>query len=64
MMVGLAPERLRQGPQILSTQLRRADRGMRLITDYSTPNVSDKLVRIIHSYTDYINRVGWRTYSS
>ena len=60
MMVGLEVERIRQGLSILATQPRGADRGLRLVADYSIPNVSDKVVRIIHSYTDYINRVVWR----
>jgi UDP-N-acetylglucosamine 2-epimerase len=62
MMVGLELERVRQGLAILATQLRGADRGMFLVADYSTPNVSEKVVRIIHSYTDYVNRVVWKKY--
>lgn len=60
MMVGLEVERVRQGIAILATQPRGADRSLRLVADYSVPNVSDKVVRIIHSYTDYVNRVVWR----
>lgn len=59
MMVGLEVERVRQGLAILATQPRGADRSLRLVADYSMPNVSDKLVRILHSYTDYVNRVVW-----
>ena len=62
MMVGLEAERVRQGLAILATQPRGADRSLRLVADYSMPNVSDKVVRIIHSYTDYVNRVVWKKY--
>lgn len=60
MMVGLNIERVRQGLAILEDQPRGADRGLRLVADYSMPNVSDKVVRIIHSYTDFVNRVVWQ----
>jgi UDP-N-acetylglucosamine 2-epimerase len=60
MMVGLEINRVRQGLNILSTQLRGSERGMRLVADYSIPNVSDKVVRIILSYTDYVKRVVWK----
>lgn len=62
MMVGLSPERVRQGLAILDSQPRGEDRLVRLVADYSMPNVSDKVVRLIHSYTDYVNRVVWRKY--
>ncbi len=62
MMVGLEVERVRQALAILATQPRGAERGLRLVADYSMPNVSDKVVRIIHSYTDYVNRVVWKKY--
>jgi UDP-N-acetylglucosamine 2-epimerase (non-hydrolysing) len=62
MMVGLEVERVRQGLAILSTQPQGADRGLKQVADYSMPNVSDKVVRIIHSYTDYVNRVVWKKY--
>jgi UDP-N-acetylglucosamine 2-epimerase len=62
MLVGLELERVRQGLAILATQLRGADRSLRLVADYSMPNVSDKVVRIIHSYVDYVNRVVWKKY--
>lgn len=62
MMVGLSEDRVRQGLDILATQPRGAERGLRLVADYSMPNVSEKVVRIIHSYTDYVNRVVWRRY--
>ncbi len=63
MMVGLEVERVRQGLAILATQPRGTERSLRLVADYSMPNVSDKVVRIIHSYTDYVNRVVWKKYS-
>ncbi len=62
MMVGLEVERVRQGLAILASQPRGDERGLRLIADYDVPNVSDKIVRIIHSYTDYVNRVVWKKY--
>lgn len=62
MMVGLEVERVRQGLKILSTQHRGNERSLRLVTDYDTPNVSDKVIRIIHSYTDYVKRVVWKQY--
>jgi UDP-N-acetylglucosamine 2-epimerase (non-hydrolysing) len=62
MMVGLSVERVRQGLAILSSQARGEARDMRLVADYSMPNVSDKVVRIIHSYTDYVNRTVWKKY--
>jgi len=66
MMVGLEVERVRQGLSILATQPRGNDRSdphsMRLVADYSMPNVSDKVLRIILSYTDYVNRVVWKKY--
>lgn len=62
MMVGLEVDRVRQGLAILEKQPRGDERGLRLVADYSMPNVSDKVVRIIHSYTDYVNRVVWKKY--
>ena len=63
MMVGLNPERIVQGLVALETQQRGTGRTLRPVADYSMPNVSDKIVRIILSYTDYINRVVWSEYS-
>lgn len=60
MMVGLSAERVRQGLALLDDQPRGASRGLRLVADYAAANVSDKVVRIIHSYTDYVRRVVWR----
>lgn len=62
MMTGLDVDRVRQGLAILASQLRGDERSLRLVADYNVPNVSDKVVRIIHSYTDYVNRVVWRKY--
>ena len=62
MMVGLEVDRIRQGLAILQGQLRGTERNLRLVADYSMPNVSDKVVRIIHSYTDYVKRVVWKQY--
>ena len=56
MMVGLKKERILQGLEILETQEKNT---LRLVADYSMPNVSDKVLRIILSYTDYVNRVVW-----
>ena len=62
MLVGLEVDRVRQGLAILQNQPRGAERGLRLVADYSMPNVADKVVRIIHSYTDYVKRVVWKQY--
>ena len=62
MLVGLEVDRVRQGLGILATQPRGDDRGLRLVGDYSMPNVSEKVLRILHSYTDYVNRVVWKKY--
>lgn len=59
MMVGLNPERVMQGLLQLEVQQKGAERNFRPVADYSMPNVSDKVVRIILSYTDYIKRVVW-----
>lgn len=62
MMVGLTAERILQGLDILDHQPRGEERLLRLVADYSMPNVSEKIARIILSYTDYINRVVWKKY--
>jgi UDP-N-acetylglucosamine 2-epimerase len=60
MMTGLESDRVLQGLEILEGQGRGAQRTLRPVNDYSMPNVSDKILRIIISYTDYVNRVVWR----
>jgi UDP-N-acetylglucosamine 2-epimerase (non-hydrolysing) len=62
MMVGLELDRVEQGLAILARQPRGTERGMRQVGDYSMPNVADKVLRILHSYTDYVNRVVWKQY--
>lgn len=62
MMVGLEIERVLQALDIIKTQPRGDKRLLRPVYDYSMPNVSDKVVRIIHSYTDYVKRVVWKEY--
>jgi UDP-N-acetylglucosamine 2-epimerase (non-hydrolysing) len=62
MMVGLEVKRVMQALAILDMQPRGELRLLRQVADYSMPNVSDKVVRIIHSYTDYVNRVVWKMY--
>jgi UDP-N-acetylglucosamine 2-epimerase (non-hydrolysing) len=62
MMVGLNVERVMQGLAILADQGRGDVRTLTQVADYSVPNVSDKVVRIIQSYTDYVNRVVWKKY--
>jgi len=59
MMVGMNVERIMQALSILDIQERGKNRTLRQVGDYSMPNVSDKVVRIILSYTDYVNRVVW-----
>jgi UDP-N-acetyl-L-fucosamine synthase len=62
MMVGLSVDRVLQALAILETQPRGEQRLLRQVADYSQPNVSDKVVRIVHSYTDYVRRVVWKQY--
>ncbi len=62
MMVGLNPDRVMQALALIADQPRGDDRAFRQVADYCMPNVSDKVVRIIHSYVDYIQRVVWRRY--
>jgi UDP-N-acetylglucosamine 2-epimerase (non-hydrolysing) len=60
MMVGLVWERIREGLAILESQPRGEDRLLSIISDYNVPNVSEKIVRILLSYTGYVNRVVWQ----
>ena len=62
MMVGLAVERVMQGLAVLETQHTGDLRDLRIVADYSMPNVADKVVRIIHSYRDYVMRTVWKQY--
>jgi len=60
MMVGLEPECILRGLVQLEQQNTGKERNYRPVPDYSMPNVSDKVIRIILSYTNYVNRVVWR----
>lgn len=59
-LTGLEAERIMQALAIVELQPRGSSRSLRLVRDYETPNVSEKVVRIIHGYADYVNRVIWR----
>jgi len=60
MMVGMSTERILQGlVQLQQQKVGKETRNYQQVADYSMPNVSEKMVRIILSYTDYINRVVW-----
>ncbi len=61
-MVGLNEERILQGLSVIQNRKRDSDRSFRIVQDYTMPNVSEKVVRIILSYTDYVNRVVWSKY--
>lgn len=60
MMVGLEVARVMQALQILESQVRGEERSLRLVGDYSMPNVADKVLRIVHSYRDYVMRNVWK----
>jgi UDP-N-acetylglucosamine 2-epimerase (non-hydrolysing) len=62
MMTGLTSERILQALQVLEHQPRGEERGLRLVADYSMPNVSEKVVRIVHSYRDYVMRNVWKQF--
>lgn len=62
MMVGLESKNVMRALEILDNQLRDPKRNILMVSDYEKPNVSEKVVRIIHSYTDYVNRVVWKKY--
>ncbi|HLN50117.1 MAG TPA: UDP-N-acetylglucosamine 2-epimerase, partial [Steroidobacteraceae bacterium] len=59
MMVGLDPRRIDQALRVLAVQPRGADRTLRMVKDYEPTNVSDKVLRIILSYTDFVRRRVW-----
>lgn len=62
MMTGLEIVRINQGLSILKSQLRGNNRNLSVVNDYNISNVSEKVLRIIQSYTDYVNRVVWKKY--
>lgn len=62
MMVGLSQERVLQGLTILDSQKRGDHRTLSLVADYSMPNVAEKVVRILHSYRDYVMQTVWKQY--
>lgn len=62
MFTGLNRERVLQALAIIERQPRGEQRSLRLVADYDTPNVAEKVVRIVHSYTDYIDRTVWKKY--
>ena len=62
MMVGLELDRVRQGLSLIESQTRGDERTLRMVADYSMPNVSEKVVRIIHSYVSYVRQVVWKEY--
>ena len=62
MLVGLNLERIIQGIKILENQTKVEVRGVNPVLHYQVPNVSEKIVRILHSYVDYVNRVTWKLY--
>ncbi len=62
MLVGLKWERIRQGISVVERQARARNRTLRIVMDYDVPNVSEKVVRIIISYVDYVRRAVWKKY--
>lgn len=62
MMTGLDPDRVMQALAVLARQQRGAERDFRLVGDYAMPNVSEKVLRILISYTDYVRRTVWQDY--
>jgi len=59
-MTGLRPERVMEALAVAEAQPLGSDRTLRLVPDYAVPNVADKVLRIIMSYTDYVCRVVWQ----
>jgi UDP-N-acetylglucosamine 2-epimerase (non-hydrolysing) len=64
MMTGLEWNRIEEGINILASQPRGALRGLHMVRDYAIDNVSEKVVRIVQSYTDYVNRVVWKKFNT
>jgi UDP-N-acetylglucosamine 2-epimerase (non-hydrolysing) len=62
MMVGLNPERIHQAIQLIEQNACSGQNSLSMVADYQMPNVSEKVVRILHSYTDYVNRTIWKKY--
>ena len=62
MMTGMNAERIYQAIAVLETQKRGEQRNIALVADYQADNVSEKVLRLLHSYTDYVNRVVWKKY--
>lgn len=62
MLVGLNIDRILQGLRILESQGRGVKRTLHIVSDYSANNISEKIARIILSYTDYVNRIIWKKY--
>jgi len=62
MMVGLESERILQGLEVINSTKNNNERSTRLVNDYSMPNVSDKVLRVILSYRDYVMRNVWKQY--
>ena len=62
MMVGLDIKNIKIGFKILESQINSKDRLLKTVEDYNVTNVSEKILRIIYSYTDYINRIVWKKY--
>jgi UDP-N-acetylglucosamine 2-epimerase len=60
MMTGMDSHRIVEALELLKTQAAGPERALRMAGDYNVPNVSEKVVRIILSYTDYVNRMVWR----
>ncbi|AWW45647.1 UDP-N-acetylglucosamine 2-epimerase (non-hydrolyzing) [Polynucleobacter paneuropaeus] len=61
-MVGLNPERIHQAIELLEQDGGSGQNDLRIVSDYRMPNVSEKVVRILHGYTDYVNRTVWKKY--